>query len=343
MKISQILNFGYNTIISKLLPNYKKPLSVYFFLTYRCPFKCKYCNILNSLTDTVKELSINEIKTLIQQMAASGVKKIQLTGGEALIHKDINEIISEIKKYNIFLGISTSGYNIESIKDRLSNVDIFFLSYDGPEKIVKKIRGEKAYSTVIKAAEFLNHNNQKFWTTSVIHKLNCEYIPDILKFAGENKTYANFQIIHPRNENYLSSFADRTEADNYYMTEDEFRRPLRELINLKKSGAPIGTSLKYFNFLLNWPDYKVSFTHEKKYSCYAGRLYCYLEPDGMLYPCATHMGNMQGFSALNSGFYNAFKKLQKPVCTACLSSCQMEQNFIFSLSVENIFNWLTKI
>lgn len=67
-------------------------------ITDFCNFRCEYClpNGYQGKRPT-DELSVAEIKTLIQGFAQVGTKKVRITGGEPSIRRDVVEIIETIK------------------------------------------------------------------------------------------------------------------------------------------------------------------------------------------------------------------------------------------------------
>lgn len=67
-------------------------------ITDFCNFRCEYC-LPNGYQGKrpSDELSVAEIKTLIQGFAQVGTKKVRITGGEPSIRRDVVEIIETIK------------------------------------------------------------------------------------------------------------------------------------------------------------------------------------------------------------------------------------------------------
>ena len=151
---------------------------------------------------------------------------------------------------------------------------------------------------------------------------------------------ANFQILHSRTADYKSCFLSEDSASDFLMSLKETRKTISYLIENKKQGKMIGTSLEYLKHLLDWDDYQIMYKEDSQIKCWAGRLYCYLEPDGILYPCATLLEQVPGQDATKLGFPEAFSKLANIPCQGCLSGCLTEQNLLFSLNLHTIRNWM---
>lgn len=79
-----------------------------------CNMKCSYCH--NEGNTKFDILSKNDIEKLIIDSEGLGLKGIRLTGGEPLIHPEIEEICKMIsEKYNLKIGINTNCIEIDKI------------------------------------------------------------------------------------------------------------------------------------------------------------------------------------------------------------------------------------
>lgn len=73
-------------------------------LTYRCPMRCKMCNVWQYPTEKSKEIQPEELRTLPK------LKFINLTGGEPFIREDLDKIVEECYRHSNRIVISTSGW-----------------------------------------------------------------------------------------------------------------------------------------------------------------------------------------------------------------------------------------
>lgn len=80
------------------------PTDASIILTYRCPMKCKMCNIWFNPTNKSEEIKASDLKSLPK------LKFINLTGGEPFIREDLPEIVEECYKHTDRIVISTSGW-----------------------------------------------------------------------------------------------------------------------------------------------------------------------------------------------------------------------------------------
>lgn len=85
------------------------PTDASIILTYRCPMKCKMCNIWFNPTKKEEEIKASDLRTLPR------LKFINLTGGEPFVRDDLAEIVEECYKHTDRIVISTSGWFEEKV------------------------------------------------------------------------------------------------------------------------------------------------------------------------------------------------------------------------------------
>jgi len=81
-----------------------QPTDLCVITTYRCPMRCKMCNIWENPTEKTKEIKPEELQLLPK------VKFINLTGGEPFIREDLEEIVEVCYTKSPRVVISTSGW-----------------------------------------------------------------------------------------------------------------------------------------------------------------------------------------------------------------------------------------
>jgi cyclic pyranopterin phosphate synthase len=76
---------------------YGRPLtSLRISLTRRCNLDCIYCHREGVSEGGEEEMTPEEIERIIRLCASSGIRRVKLTGGEPLLRRDIQEIVSRI-------------------------------------------------------------------------------------------------------------------------------------------------------------------------------------------------------------------------------------------------------
>lgn len=77
--------------------------------TYRCPMRCKMCNIWRNPSDAKAEVTAKDLEKM------PPVKVTNITGGEPLIRDDLEDIVEVIFRKSKRVCISTSGFYTERI------------------------------------------------------------------------------------------------------------------------------------------------------------------------------------------------------------------------------------
>jgi MoaA/NifB/PqqE/SkfB family radical SAM enzyme len=233
----------------------------------------------------------------------------------------------------------------EEIKD----IDIFFLSFDGPVHIHDLQRGNGSYEGLFRSMEFLKNKNKKFWTTTVITRHNFKNLDFILETAKEKRFITNFHLLY-----FSSNFAGHNYSihpsalgGGLALNDKECREVIGYLLKRKETDMKdvIGSSALYFKNLIAWSDFSQVYREEKSkyYNCFAGRMFCYIDANADIYPCCDVMGIIKPRNILKDGFQQAFLSLPQPPCKSCLVACYLELNLMFSLRLGSIVNWAGKV
>ena len=97
------------------------PTDASIILTYRCPMRCKMCNVWQYPTEKSKEIQPEELRTLPK------LKFINLTGGEPFIREDLDKIVEECYRHTDRIVISTSGWfedRVVALAKKFPNIGI---------------------------------------------------------------------------------------------------------------------------------------------------------------------------------------------------------------------------
>lgn len=344
MKIKNMLGAGASILLANLF-NKRTPLAVYLSLTDRCPFNCKYCNIPNKKKQ--KELMTKQVFSLIDEISKRGTQRLHLVGGEPMIRRDIGKIIDYAKHKGLYVTLSSNGFLIPEKINELKNLDVLMLSFDGEKKIHEYHKGKGGYKILIDAIKAAKKHKLKIWTTTVLTKKNSnsKSINFILKEAKKNDFLANFQPLY-----FINTQLDKHPhlakvKSEMIMSDSKYRDVIRKLIKEKKGGSPVASSYGFLKYLLNWENFNQIYSKERKgnVKCWAGKLHCYIDTDGSLYPCGDSVGRVKALKVQDVGVNKAFESVSKIPCKSCIIGCDLEQNLIFSLNLKTIINWFKKI
>jgi len=127
-------------MLVKGLASTRHPLLVHLIPVRRCNLSCTYCN---EFDDFSKPVPTDEMFRRIDRLGALGTAIITISGGEPLLHPDLDAIIARIRKNGIMAGLITNGYLLVAERiERLNRAGLEYLqiSIDNvqPDEVSKK-------------------------------------------------------------------------------------------------------------------------------------------------------------------------------------------------------------
>lgn len=132
----------------------------YINLNYMCDNKCIFCyshntNHLHNSTFTLKKLQF-----LFDKYNISKDDRVILNGGEPLLHKEIDKILTFLYHKGVEVLIFTNGRNIKNLNPSTLNENIrFIVPVHGDKDIHNYItRDEKSFDETMKSLEWLTDN-----------------------------------------------------------------------------------------------------------------------------------------------------------------------------------------
>src|ERR1700736_404498 len=94
-------------MIGKALVSTTHPILVHIIPNRRCNLACTYCN---EFDDFSKPVPLDEMKRRLDTLAGMGTSIITISGGEPLMHAEIDEIIRHIRRGGMIAGMITNGF-----------------------------------------------------------------------------------------------------------------------------------------------------------------------------------------------------------------------------------------
>jgi MoaA/NifB/PqqE/SkfB family radical SAM enzyme len=126
--------------IAKALVSTRHPLLAHIIPIRRCNLSCDYCN---EYDDHSKPVPLEEMFRRIDRLASFGTAVITISGGEPLLHPELDDIIRRIRKGGVIAGMITNGYLLTAERiERFNRAGLEFLqiSIDNamPDEVSKK-------------------------------------------------------------------------------------------------------------------------------------------------------------------------------------------------------------
>jgi MoaA/NifB/PqqE/SkfB family radical SAM enzyme len=127
-------------LVAAAMKSQHHPIVVHIIPVRRCNLSCAYCNEYDKVSEPVPT---DEMVRRIDKLAALGTTAITISGGEPLLHPELDEIIRRIRDHGILATLITNGYlltreRIERLN--LAGLDYLQISIDNvnPDEISKK-------------------------------------------------------------------------------------------------------------------------------------------------------------------------------------------------------------
>src|SRR6266516_1132806 len=243
------------------------PLLAHIIPIRRCNLACKYCN---EYDDFSKPVPAQVMFQRVDKLAALGTSVVTISGGEPLLHPELDQIIGRIRKHGIVAGMITNGYLLVPERiERLNRACLEWLQISidnvNPDEVSKKSLKvlDKKLQMLAEHAEF--HVNINSVVGGGVH--NPQDALTIGKRALELGFSSTIGIIHD-GDGQVQPLAE------------EERRVYHEMKALEKRSF---TRINAFqdNIALGRPN---------QWRCRAGARYLYICEDGLVHYCSQQRG-----------------------------------------------------
>jgi MoaA/NifB/PqqE/SkfB family radical SAM enzyme len=127
-------------MVANAIKSKHHPILAHIIPMRRCNLSCTYCNEYDKVSDPVPT---EEVLRRIDKLAALGTGIITISGGEPLLHPDLDEIIRAIRSHGAIATIITNGYLLTPDRIQRLNcagLDHLQISIDNvmPDEVSKK-------------------------------------------------------------------------------------------------------------------------------------------------------------------------------------------------------------
>ena len=166
----------------------KRPVVVWN-VTRQCNLKCVHCYAHAKDESFENELSFEEGKALIDDLAGFGVPVLLFSGGEPLVRKDLPDLAAYAVEKGMRAVISTNGTLITKKMARtLKEIGLSYvgISLDGMETINDRFRGVRgAFDKAMQGIRNSQEAGIKVGLRFTINKANVQEIPSIFDLLEE--------------------------------------------------------------------------------------------------------------------------------------------------------------
>ncbi|MDO4632434.1 MAG: putative heme d1 biosynthesis radical SAM protein NirJ1 [Eubacteriales bacterium] len=197
--------------------------------TRTCNLKCRHCYSSSEAKRYDNELTTEEAKAFIDDLAEFKVPVILFSGGEPLIRPDFFELAAHAREKGIRATLSTNGTLItpevaQKIKDH--GIGYVGISIDGVREVNDEFRGVKgAYDAAIAGIRNCRAVGQRVGLRFTLNKANSAYVSDILDlletedidrvcfyhlvYSGRGEAIKHDDLTHEETRQVLDLIAER--------------------------------------------------------------------------------------------------------------------------------------
>jgi MoaA/NifB/PqqE/SkfB family radical SAM enzyme len=254
-------------MIAKGLLSTDHPVMAHIIPMRRCNLSCTYCN---EYDDVSKPVPLDTMKQRIDHLHRLGTTIVTISGGEPLLHPELDDLIRYIRRQGIITGMITNGYLLTAERIKRLNkagLDHMQISIDNvmPDEVSKKSLKvlDKKLQLLSEHADF--HVNINSVVGGGIHN------PHDALVVGRRARVLGFTstvgIIH--------------DGDGQLRPLDDNARE----VFLKMKGMERSHYSR-----LNWFQNNIAHGKPNEWKCRAGARYIYVCEDGLVHYCSQQRG-----------------------------------------------------
>lgn len=162
------------------------PILCNYYITTRCNAKCVFCNIWESKGINAADEDVqNNLKDLVRL----GVRFIDFTGGEPLMHPGLPEILGLAQKSGFQTTVTTNCILYPQMAEQLrGKINLLHFSLDAPNREEHdQIRGVKCFDKVMQSLEIAKSLGEVPDLLFTVTEENLHHLPEMIRFAQDRK------------------------------------------------------------------------------------------------------------------------------------------------------------
>lgn len=309
----------------------------------RCNCRCLMCDIWQG-NETLQELALEQIEQQMTDIKHLGVRWVVLSGGEALMHRNIFALCRLFRREDMKVTLLSTGLLLEKwATDIVAHSTEVIVSLDGSPDVHDRIRNiPRAFERLAEGVSAIKSIQPDFRVTArcVLQKNNFRDLPGIIKTAHDiGLDQISFLSADVSSDafNRAVPWAEERVGDVALNAEETeaFHGILEEVLKTFRTDFESGfiaESPDKLRRLAGYYDALLGRTTFPAVACNAPWVSAVVEADGSVRPCFFHpaMGNINKkplASILNSDEAIRFRKQldvsTDPICRRCVCSLNL--------------------
>mgnify|MGYP001110530516 CR=1 FL=1 len=154
------------------------PVLCNYYVTYRCNAKCGFCDIWERPSPYI---TLENAESNLRALKKLGVKVIDFTGGEPLLHREIDQLLSLAKSMGFITTITTNALLYPKWSQKLKGkIDMLHFSLDtADQEKHDAMRGVKCFDFVMKSIEIAQSLGERPDILFTVFDENIEEIREV--------------------------------------------------------------------------------------------------------------------------------------------------------------------
>ena len=295
-----------------------RPILCNYYVTYRCNAKCLFCDIWKKKNyQETLDCSLEDVAHNLPQLKKIGIKFIDFTGGEPLLHPELPKMLQLAKCHRFCTSITTNCRLYQHRATELKGlISLLHFSLDSMDKKKNdRIRGKGSYASVMESIEVAKSLGERPDLLFTETQANFKAIEELARFAQEQKLIL---IVNPvfKNSDQPSltkealDYLDRFKKETYVYINKALHHLIREGGNKRQ-----GPRCRAISSLI-----VISPQNELLLPCF--------HQQQLAIPIRSNIEQI-----LYSRTYKLLKKQQGtfPFCDGCTINCYFDPSFLYKL------------
>ncbi len=166
-----------------------QPLWLLAELTYRCPLQCPYCSNPVDISRYNNELSTDEWLKVLRDARSMGAMQLGFSGGEPLVRRDLEELVTEARRLGYYSNLITSGVGMDADRVaafREAGLDHIQISFQASSQDLNDfLGGTSSFEHKRAMARAVKAQGYPMVLNVVLHRRNIDAIEDIILMCRE--------------------------------------------------------------------------------------------------------------------------------------------------------------
>ncbi|MCW2247713.1 radical SAM protein with 4Fe4S-binding SPASM domain [Azospirillum fermentarium] len=191
-------------------------------VTGRCNLTCAHCFNSDFNTDAAlsRQMTTDQILALIADLDAHNVRRIQISGGEPTMRKDLWTIIDAIDRHRMYLDVISTNATLlnERLAERLSRRfkenGALYISMDGlTADTYEAVRGEGVFPGFQRAMERLDAHGCRVFINTMAVRTNLHQMDQLYDWMASHPSIKGWRIGLPKVLGRYREFHDTLEVE----------------------------------------------------------------------------------------------------------------------------------